>query len=135
MQITRETDYAIRCMLYIAASESGSAVVGDISEAQSVPRTFAAKIMQKLQRAGLVKSKRGVKGGYFLTREPSEISLLDIIEAIEGPLSLNICVVDKNSCDRVSQCSVHPIWVELRDIFAESLKRYTLKDLINLNTP
>jgi len=130
VQITRETDYAIRCILYVAGSDNGTAVVGEISKAQQVPRTFAAKIMQKLQRAGLVQSKRGVKGGYSLTRSPSEITLLDVIEAIEGPLSLNICVVDQSSCDRVSHCTIHPVWVKLRDVFAEHLRRYSLEDLM-----
>ncbi len=133
MQITRETDYAIRCILYVASSENGTAVVGEISKAQSVPKTFAAKIMQKLQRAGLVKSKRGVKGGYTLTRRPSDITLLDVIEAIEGPLSLNVCVIDQNSCDRVSHCTIHPVWIKLRDVFAEHLSKYTLEDLIDKN--
>ncbi|NOX20179.1 MAG: Rrf2 family transcriptional regulator [Nitrospirae bacterium] len=135
MQITRETDYAIRCILYLAGKDGNSAVVGEISRDQAVPRTFAAKIMQKLHKAGLVVSTRGVKGGYTLNRTPEEITLLEIVEAIEGPISINICVIDKNSCERQPHCNVHPVWVEIRDLLVEKLRSYTLDKLINNNPP
>ncbi len=125
MQITREADYAIRCVLHLSRCKEGSATVGDIAEAQSIPRTFAAKILQKLSKAKIVKSVRGIKGGFRLARDPARISILDVIEAIQGPLNVNICVLDRQSCERQPTCMVHPIWVEIQILLKERLAYYT----------
>jgi Rrf2 family protein len=131
MQITREADYAIRSILYLASQDGLTATVGDISDAQEIPKTFTAKILQKLTKAGLVRSIRGVTGGFTLAREPFRITLLDVIEAVQGPLALNICVVDKKSCNRIPHCSVHPVWLEINQAFKRRLSEYTFEKLIN----
>ena len=130
MFITRETDYAIRSMRYLAANHGNTVVVAEIAKSQGIPNAFAAKILQKLVRAELVQSIKGVKGGVRLARKPSQISLLDVIEAIRGPVALNICVVDKKSCDRSEYCSVHPIWMDINQELVKRLKKHKLSQLV-----
>ena len=126
MHITRETDYAVRCVLYLARASDSVSVVDDIAREMEIPKSFLAKILQKLAKAGIVKSIRGVKGGFRLSQKPERLNLLQIIETTQGQLSLNVCVVDKKSCSRSSTCSVHPAWVRIQDIMEKELKKHTL---------
>jgi Rrf2 family protein len=129
MQITRETDYAIRCILYLSSRTDRIVVVDETSREMAVPKSFLAKILQKLVKAGIVKSFRGVKGGFRLSREPKDITLLDVIEAVEGAIALNACAVDSAVCTFSSACAVHPIWIRLRGEFNELLKRHNFADI------
>ncbi|MFA5354936.1 MAG: Rrf2 family transcriptional regulator, partial [Thermodesulfovibrionales bacterium] len=104
MQITRETDYAVRCVTYLVLKQDQVVMVDEIASENLIPKSFLSKILQKLVKAGIVKSYRGVKGGFQLAREPKKISLLDVVEATEGPLSLNQCVIDENRCCRSNSC-------------------------------
>lgn len=130
MQITRQTDYAIRCVLYLAEHPDEVKVVDEIAKAKSIPKVFLAKILQKLSKAGIVRSYRGVKGGFELAKRPKQISLLDIIEAIEGPVAMNICAIDRRLCNMSNSCSVHPVWVKLRMDTENKLRRYSIDKLI-----
>ncbi len=124
MQITRETDYAIRCILHLAQKPDRLTVIDEIAKAGAIPKSFLSKILQKLTRAHIVRSHRGLKGGFQLAKRAKEISIFDVIEAIEGPLAMNICALDKKMCDFSNTCAVHPIWVEIREEFKKILKRY-----------
>jgi Rrf2 family protein len=106
-------------------------MIGDISQAQEIPKSFLAKILQRLARAEIVSSTRGVNGGFTLIRKPSEITLLDIIETIQGALAINSCVMDNKSCSRKSHCSVHPVWVEIKDFLADKLREYNFEKFAN----
>ncbi len=114
MRIKRETDYAIRCVNYLAMRHGQIAVIGDISKNAFVPRKFLAKILQKLARAGIVTSHRGVKGGFELARGPSLINFLEVIEAIQ-PVEMNVCALDDRLCALSDTCAVHPVWIEVRE--------------------
>jgi Rrf2 family protein len=114
MQITRETDYAIRCVYYLSGKKGGVTMVDEISKEMKIPNSFLAKILQKLGKASLVKSKRGVKGGFELARPPQEISLLEVIEAVQGPVAMNVCAIDEALCEFSGTCSIHPVWMEIR---------------------
>jgi Rrf2 family protein len=129
MQVTRETDYAIRCVYYLAGKKSGVTMVDEISKEMNIPKSFLAKILQKLGKGSLVKSYRGVKGGFMLARAPEEISLLKVIEAVQGPLSMNICALDKALCERSTACAIHPVWVEVRREVEKILRRKNFADL------
>jgi Rrf2 family protein len=129
MQITRETDYAIRCVYYLSGKKSGVTMVDEISKEMKIPNSFLAKILQKLSKASLVKSRRGVKGGFELTRAPQEISLLEVIEAVQGPVAMNICALDEALCEFSSACSIHPVWVEVRREVEKILRRKNFADL------
>lgn len=129
MQITRETDYAIRCVLHLAESKEDVVMIGEIAKDRKIPKSFLAKILQKLAKAGIVQSLRGVKGGFQLSKKPENINLLDVIEVIEGPVSMNICAMSKRECSMSGTCSAHPAWVDMRKIVETRLKRWNFSRL------
>src|SRR5512142_297105 len=111
MQLTRESDYGIRSVLYLARQPIKKvSFINEISEEYKIPRSFLAKILQKLVKAKIVRSYRGVKGGFSLAREAKEISVLDVMEAIEGKTALNLCLTDKKKWDFSRHCPVHSVW-------------------------
>ncbi len=123
LQIRRETDYAIRCIYYLAGKMDEVVMVDEISREMKTPKSFIAKILQKLSREDIVKSTVGVKGGFYLSKSPSRISLYDVIVAIEGPIAMNRCTVDKRSCSLSKTCKIHPIWVGVREGVEKVLKQ------------
>lgn len=130
MIITRATEYAIRAVLYMAAQPQGEIVYKrDICKAQEITPAFLTKILQPLIREGIVGSQRGVGGGFYLTRDPSEITLLDVIRTQEGPVYLNQCLVEQDGCSRESFCPVHGAWKEIREEFMALLDRYDFASL------
>jgi len=124
MQITRETDYAIRCVLHLSESPDRVFMVKEIANSKKIPREFLAKILQKLTKAGIVESIRGVKGGFRLTRKPEDINLLEVIEVIEGPVAMNRCAINRRLCSLSDSCSVHPVWVDVRRKVEDILKSH-----------
>lgn len=127
--ITRESDYAIRCILYLAGSGEGLTSVKEVAGAMDIPQSFLAKILQKLLKSGLVKSVRGAGGGFRLSRAPEEISLYDVVQAIDGTVSMNKCVDAPDSCELNADCPVHPIWVDVSHDLEEVLKKKDFKTL------
>ena len=108
MKLTRGADYGTLGILYLARQARDRVVlISEIAQAQGVPESYLAKIFQDLAKAGLVRSHRGARGGFTLARPPEEISLLQIIEAIEGPLALNHCLDPREGCERSAECPVH----------------------------
>jgi Rrf2 family protein len=130
MLVTKETDYAVRCILYLARKKGQRTVVDEISTQMLIPKHYLAKILQRLVRAGIVESTRGIGGGYRLLGLPSKLSLLDIMIAIQGAAPINVCALDRRSCQLSSSCSVHPVWVEIRRDVENRLKRETISKLI-----
>ena len=131
MYITRKTDYAVRCIIFLSMEAGRTVSAGEISKAMLIPKDFLAKILQRLSRKGIVKSTKGVAGGFRLAKEPGKISLLEVIEAIQGPTAANACAVDENVCSLSGTCAVHPVWVELRKLVEERLKGETFAKLIS----
>lgn len=128
--ITRKTDYAIRCVLYLAESENKTVMINEMAEKANIPKSFLAKILQRLAKAGIVTSLRGVKGGFQLAKKASAISLLDVVEAMEGPVAMNLCAVDKKACSLSSTCCVHPVWIEIRRDVEARLRKTTFTKLL-----
>ncbi len=128
MQITRETDYAIRCVYYLSCKGGEVTMVDEISKKMYTPKSFLAKILQKLARADIVKSYRGVKGGFTLAKKPRDINLLDVIEAVQGPVVMNICAVDSKVCRFSKTCAIHPVWIEVRKQVERLLKKKNFAD-------
>jgi Rrf2 family transcriptional regulator, iron-sulfur cluster assembly transcription factor len=130
MQVTREGDYGIRSVLYLARQPYKKvSFVTEISEEYKIPRSFLAKILQKLVKAKIVRSYRGVKGGFSLARQAKDISVLDVLEAIEGKLAMNICLADKKKCDFSRHCPTHDVWAHVQSKVAEVLKKSNFDDL------
>jgi Rrf2 family protein len=130
MQITREGDYGIRSVLYLARQPLKKiSFVNEISEDYHIPRSFLAKILQKLVKANIVRSYRGVKGGFSLAKPAREISLLEVLEAVEGKLSLNICLTDKKKCSFSKHCPITSVWANVQSKVAEVLKKSNFEDM------
>jgi len=111
MQITRQADYAVRAVLYLAKIDGGDrAPTSQIAREQHIPPSFLAKIVSQLSVAGVVQTSRGARGGVSLSRPPSNITLLEVVEAIDGPIALNECVRNPNACEFCDSCDVHPVW-------------------------
>jgi len=129
MLVTRETDYAVRTVLYLARERDGNANVTEIAHAMHIPKSFLAKILQRLVRHHILHSMRGVNGGFTLAKKPSEITLLAVMEAIQGPAGINVCAIDSKRCKLSSTCSVHPVWVEIRKEVERRLNKQTIASL------
>jgi Rrf2 family protein len=121
MQITRQADYALRAMLYLSQLESNQrAATSQIAEEQHIPPSFLAKIISQLSIAGLIHTSRGARGGVSLARQPEEISVLEVVEAIDGPIALNECTDNPGGCPFGSDCPLRPLWCDTQ---AELVKR------------
>lgn len=123
MQITRQADYAVRAVLYL--SELGPdqrAATSQIAEDQQIPPSFLAKIVSQLSVAGLLQTSRGARGGVSLARNPEEISLLEVVEAIDGPIMLNECVTDNGVCVFGDTCPMRPVWCDAQSELVQRLK-------------
>lgn len=130
MQLTREGDYGIRSVLYLARQPYKKiSFVTEISEQYKIPRSFLAKILQKLVKAKIVRSYRGVKGGFSLARQAKDINVLDVLEAIEGKLAMNLCLSDKKKCDFSRNCPIHSVWVNVQSKVIDVLKKANFEDL------
>ena len=130
MIITRATEYAIRAILYMSHQPRGEIIYKrDICKAQEITPAFLTKILQPLIKEGIVGSQRGVGGGFYLARNPAEITLLDIIKAQDGPVFLNQCLVKEGNCNREFFCPVHGAWRKIREDFMSMLESYDFASL------
>ena len=116
MIITRATEYSIRAVLHLAARYPAEVVSKqEICDAEGVTPAFLTKILQPLIRSGLVRSKRGVAGGFALARNPAKLTQLDVMQVVEEPLTLNQCLLEGHQCERECTCPVHRMWAEARE--------------------
>lgn len=130
MELTRKGEYAIRGVIYLAQQQPGKiSLVSEIAEATGAPQTFLAKIFQSFAKLGIVNSYRGTGGGFTLGRAPSDITLREVVEAVEGPILPNRCLVGTGRCDRGEQCHVHPVWRTVQSQVILILDGVTLEDL------
>lgn len=130
MVITRATEYAIRTVIFLAQQPKDEIVLKkDICRTQGVTPAFLTKILQPLIKAGIVSSQRGVGGGFLLGKPPTEITLLDILQAEEGPLKLNHCLVEEGLCERDKHCSAHDVWHEAQMQMIKVLQRHNIAEL------
>lgn len=130
MQLTRRGEYAIRAMYDLAIYEGeGTTYSKEIARRQQIPPKYIAQIILDLSRAGLVHTNRGAHGGVRLARSADEISLRVIIEAIEGPISLNICLLREGECEKEDDCPIHEIWVKVQGDMLKTLTGTTLTAL------
>ena len=132
MQITRQADYALRAMLYLARREPNEekAATSQIAAEMEIPPSFLAKIISQLSIAGLIQTSRGASGGVSLARNPAEISLLEVVEAIDGPITLNDCTVDPSACSFGENCPIHEVWCEAKSELVRKLRASTFDKLL-----
>lgn len=130
MGLTRKGEYAIRGMVYLARQTPGRLIlIGEIADAVCVPRSFLAKIFQNFTRLGMVRSSRGAGGGFTLGRLAERITLREVIEAVEGPICPNRCVLESGACERSGTCAVHPVWRKVQEQVQQILDSVTLAEL------
>jgi Rrf2 family protein len=130
MQLTRAADYAVRVMIHMAGMAPGSrASRAELAEAAECPEQFLSKVLQGLTRAGLVVSHRGNTGGFELPDLRRSASLLEIVEAIEGPLRLNTCLNGDGSCTRRGWCPAHLVWADAQSAMEAVLKGSSIDEL------
>ncbi len=129
--LRRNTDYAMRAMVNLAG-HYGEAPVStrDIAQAEDISYELACKLMQKLNKAGLVKSSMGPNGGFGLNRKPAKINLLEIIRAIQGPLSINRCLLGGDVCQRWKDCPITVKLAKLQKYVSNYLGGITLDELL-----
>lgn len=133
MEISRRTDYGVRVILDLAQlPTNGPSATRQIATRQNIPGPFLAKIISQLATAGLVSTHRGAGGGVTLARSPSEISLLEVVEALEGPIRLNRCLVQPDACPRDSYCPVHSVWADAQERLTSLLEVTTFDALAGL---
>ncbi len=131
MRLNRRVDYAVRMMLDLACrSDSQWVDVGEIAQRQDVTKPFMAKIASQVAAAGLLTTQRGTGGGLALTQPPDKITLLQILEAIDGPISLNQCTFEPSRCPRSSKCAVHPIWEKAQRLLKELMSNTLLSEIV-----
>lgn len=130
MQITRQADYAVRAVLHLARLGDQRAATSAVAREQNIPPSFLAKIISQLSIAGLVHTSRGARGGVTLARVPNEISLLEVVEAIDGPILLNECVNGDGSCFFDQDCPLKPIWCAAQNDLVTRLRATNFAQLL-----
>ena len=133
MQITRQADYAVRAVLYLARQGDQRIATSTIAQEQRIPPSFLAKIISQLSIAGLLHTSRGARGGVTLARESKDITLLEVVEAIDGPIQLNECVENASACSFTKGCPMRPIWCEAQEDLVSKLKNTNFAELITQN--
>ena len=131
MQITRQADYALRAMLFLSRKEPNEkTATSQIAEQQRIPPSFLAKIISQLSIAGLIHTSRGARGGVSLARAPEAISVLEVVEAIDGPISLNECSAQPEGCPFGEECPIRPIWCSTQHELVEKLRSTSFGQLM-----
>ena len=130
MQLTRAADYAVRVMIHMAGLPPGTRTSRtDLATAAGCPDQFLSKVLQDLTRAGLVISHRGNTGGFELPSIHLNASVLDIVEAVEGPVRLNVCLAHEHACERQAWCGAHVVWSRAQEAMTTVLRNTSIAEL------
>lgn len=131
MKISTKGRYGLRTLMDISVHQvHGPVNLNDIAERQGISAKYLWQIVNLLKTAGFVRGTRGPKGGYVLLLNPSEISLLDVIQTLEGPISLVECVDDPAFCNRMANCVAHSVWEEVSQSIRGALRKITLAEIL-----
>lgn len=130
LRMGKLTDYGIVLMSYLASKTYQQHSAHSLSDAVQMPLPTVRKVLKSLSQADLLKSERGAQGGYNLTRSPKNISVAEIITAIEGPIALTECVSDESHCEQESHCSVQTNWTRINNAVFHALDEVKLSDML-----
>ena len=130
LRLSKKADYALIAMKHLALrSDQAAASAREIAEQYDIPVELMAKVLQRLARQGLLASHQGTRGGYQLSRSPSAISIADVIQAVDGPLTVTACSTEEENCDQYSKCSVRdPLW-KIKERILKSLQTCSISEL------
>jgi Rrf2 family protein len=134
LRFTKRADYGLMAIHYIAIHDEGAVSAKRIAEEFSIPQELLAKILQRLAKQGLIVSHNGPKGGYLLTRRPAEISVGEVIRALEGPINIVSCLED-SACPQIERCSLRRPVKKLQAAISEMLNTMTLAELTTDDVP
>lgn len=129
MKVSAKAEHALHAMLYISAKGDDLSTITEVAEQEQIPRDFLAKVLKELTVKGLLKSFKGINGGYKLSKAPQKISFLNIIEAMDGPLCVVSCADDTHSRGAKSKrkyCTAQVFWIPLQDKLKDALSHMTL---------
>ena len=131
LRLSKKADYALIAMKHLAQKSPGahSSSAREIAEHYDIPIELMAKVLQRLVRTGLLVSTQGTRGGYMLSRPAPSISVADVIQAIDGPLTVTACSNEKNDCEQFSKCSIRDSLWQIRERIAAALGTVTLSDM------
>jgi Rrf2 family protein len=131
MQITRQADYAVHAVLYLAQMKHGDrTATSTVAKEQHIPPSFLAKIISQLSAAGLLHTSRGAHGGVMLAREPKDITLLEVVESIDGPIQFNECVGSDSDCTFGDHCPIKSVWCEAQEELVARLRNTDFGQLL-----
>lgn len=130
MQLTRAADYAVRVMVHLAGlPEEERALLPDLALATKAPGSFLSKVLQALTRAEMISSRRGKTGGFVILQRGRDASMRQVIEAIDGPVALNVCLNGGKDCERKSWCPAHPVWARAQRAMMDVLMNVSVSEL------
>lgn len=130
MQLTRGADYAVRIMIHLAGlPENERVLLPTLAGVSGAPASFLSKVLQALTRAGLISSRRGQQGGFELLPRGREATVLEVVEAIDGTVRLNLCLNHGSHCIRQEWCAAHPIWEKAQSAMIEVLSTSKVAEL------
>jgi Rrf2 family protein len=130
MQLTRAADYGVRVMIHLASSETnGRHSLSQLAKAADAPESFLSKVLQALVRANLVESRRGQAGGFEISELGIKATIRSVIEAVDGPVRLNLCLVEGRPCHRQWSCPAHPVWARAQQAMFAVLEEATVAEL------
>lgn len=132
MQFTKAEEYGVFGVMYLAQKDSNQITpLSEISQAQGIPEKFLAKIFQSLSKAGIVRSHRGVRGGFTLARDPATVTVKEVLETIQGPYHLMKCVDDLSTCPHEEEfCALRELLCIAEQRLTEVFEGYTVADLV-----
>ncbi len=131
MKLSTRTRYGLRAMIDLTVYyQSIPILIKDIAKRQNISPRYLEHIMLSLKKGGLVRSVSGAKGGFMLQKPPSDITVLDIVTILEGPLNFVPCLENTDNCDRATYCSVRELWNKMKITMTNTLKSTTLKELV-----
>ncbi|HEY2857665.1 MAG TPA: Rrf2 family transcriptional regulator [Terracidiphilus sp.] len=123
MQLTRAADYGVRVMIHLAGKPKGKRLsLPELAAATATPESFLSKVLQALTHDGLLVSQRGQMGGFELSARGHASSVRDVVEAVDGPIHLNVCLTSGKSCSRQAWCPAHPVWARAQEAMLEVLE-------------
>ena len=130
IRLTKAGEYGLRAVRYMVENADKNRVsIGDISKNKNIPEPFLRKLFKPLVQREIIISTRGVSGGVKLARKPEDITILEVVEALEGPLALNECLLDDATCEFLAECGMHDVWEEAQAAMAKVLRSKNLTDL------
>jgi Rrf2 family protein len=136
LRLSKKADYALMAMKHLALRvDAGASSAREIAEAYDIPIELMAKVLQRLARRGLLVSHQGTRGGYALARAATQISVADVIQAVEGPLAVTACSTEREICDQYSKCNVRdPLW-RIKDRILTALSTCTISEMAAEGAP